>query len=221
MASPIDGGIGNGNPGNGNGNHHGNHNNNKFCKPHKCPWPVFWPIYGGGNYWNSPCYYGPTCTTPNVIVNQVPPVVVSEVVPVSAEVPVAVGTSSADLVLEDVQYVEPATLLVGPAYRVKFRNQGLVAAGKFRVALIAAVDGQANEQSPQAMVEVAGLASGQSSEVTVRLPRTAMQLVGTSGETTAFTHLLVAADFDNLVSESDKANNVAIIDRTQLEVAAK
>ena len=149
-----------------------------------------------------------------MIVNSAP-----VVVPASATVDY--GTARVDLVLEDVQYVEPATMLVGPAYRVKFRNQGLSAVGKFRVALVASIDGQASEQSPKALVEVAGLASGESSEVTVRLPVTAMKLAGTDGKTTIFTHLLVAADFDNSVVESDKTNNVAIIERTMLEVAAK
>ncbi len=209
---PIDPGQGNGNPGGGNDGGTGNGHNH--CH-HNCPWPVFWPLYGGGNYWNSP-YYGPSYATPTAIVN--------DVVPVSTQTPAQVDVSVAskpDLVLEDVQYVEPATLLVGPAYRVKFRNQGMVAAGKFRLALIASIDGQAYEQSPQTMVEVAGLASGESGEVTVRLPHTAMQLANSTGQSTAFTDLLVAADIDNLVIESDKTNNVAIISRSQLEVPSK
>lgn len=189
---------------------------NDHCNT-KCPWPVFWPIYQGG-YWNNSCYYGSGYNTP-VIVNSAPPVVVNEVVQASATVDY--GTARVDLVLEDVQYVEPATMLVGPAYRVKFRNQGLTAVGKFRVALVAAIDGQASEQSPKALVEVAGLASGESSEVTVRLPVSAMKLAGADGKATIFTHLLVAADFDNSVDESDKTNNVAIIERSMLEVAAK
>ncbi len=211
------GGGGNPDPGNGGGNGGGNGNGGGKNCHNKCPWPVFWPIYQGG-YWNNSCYYGSGYNTP-VIINSAPPVVVNDVVPASATVDY--GTALVDLVLEDVQYVEPATMLVGPAYRVKFRNQGLSAVGKFRVALVAGLDGQASEQSPKVLVEVAGLASGESSEVTVRLPVTAMKLAGTDGKATIFTHLLVAADFDNSVVESDKTNNVAIIERTMLEVAAK
>jgi len=36
---------------------------------------------------------------------------------------------SADLVLEDVHLASPATLVAGPAYTVKFRNQGTADAG--------------------------------------------------------------------------------------------
>lgn len=211
VADPGQGGGGNGGNGNGNGNGCGPGNGGKNCH-NKCPWPVFWPIYQGG-YWNNSCYYGSGYNTP-VIVNSAP-----VVVPASATVDY--GTARVDLVLEDVQYVEPATMLVGPAYRVKFRNQGLSPVGKFRVALVASIDGQASEQSPKALVDVAGLASGESSEVTVRLPVTAMKLAAADGKATIFTHLLVAADFDNSVVESDKTNNVAIIERTMLEVAAK
>lgn len=214
---PIDPGQGNGGGGNGGGNGNGNGNGNGGNHCHnKCPWPIFWPIYGGG-YWNN--YNNGYCTTPTVIVNEAPPVVVNDVTPVAATAPT--GTNGVDLVLEDIQYVEPATMLVGPAYRVKFRNQGLAAAGGFRVAIVASVNGTADAKSPMALVDVADLGSGQSSEVTVRLPRTAMQLTTADGQTTAFTHLLVAADFDNLISEADKANNVAIVARTQLEVAVK
>ena len=42
-----------------------------------------------------------------------------------------------DLVLEDVTLASPATLVAGPAYTVKFRNQGTRPAGKFQVAIIA------------------------------------------------------------------------------------
>ncbi len=209
--NPGQGGGGNG-PGNGSGNGNGGGKHG-----HKFPWPVFWPIHQGG-YWNNSCYYGTGYNTP-VIVNSAPPVVVNEVVQASATVDY--GTARVDLVLEDVQYVEPATMLVGPAYRVKFRNQGLSAVGQFRVALVAAVDGQANEDSPMTLVEVAGLASGEAGEVTVRLPVSAMKLAGADGQATTFTHLLVAADFDNNVVESDKTNNVAIIEREMLEQPAK
>jgi hypothetical protein len=150
-------------------------------------------------------------------------VVINEVVPVSAQVPTSAtnyGAARVDLLLEDVQLVEPATMLVGPAYRVKFRNQGLTAAGKFRVAIVAGVDGQASEQSPKTLIDVAGLASGEASEVTVRLPVSAMKLASANGQATVFTHLLVAADFDNSLNESDKTNNVAVIERTLLEVPA-
>jgi hypothetical protein len=219
---PIDPGPGNGNPGGGQPKPPKDH-----CH-HKCPWPVFWPIYGNNNYWSGNCYNGPAYCPPTVVVTETP-VVVNDVTTAVAPTPVVttaatattVSTASVDLVLEDVQYIEPATLLVGPAYRVKFRNQGMEAAGKFRVALVASVGGQVTETSPMALVDVAGLASGESGEVTVRLPKTALEMTSAEGQKVAFTHLLVAADFDNAVAESEKTNNVAIIERTQLEVASR
>jgi hypothetical protein len=206
--------------GNGNGGNCGpDTGGGKHCKK-KCPWPIFWPCYNG-SYWNNSCYYGQGYNAPIYVSS--PPVVINEVVPVSAQMPTSAtsyGTARVDLLLEDVQLVEPATMLVGPAYRVKFRNQGLTAAGKFRVAIVAGLDGQASEQSPKTLIDVAGLASGEASEVTVRLPVSAMKLASANGQATVFTHLLVAADFDNSLTESDKTNNVAVIERTMLEAPA-
>ncbi len=102
---------------------------------------------------------------------------------------------------------------------MKFRNQGLNAVSNFRVGLLAGQDARVNDQSPRAMFDVEGLAGGQASEVTIRLPRTAMQLVGSNGQAQAFTHLLVAIDIDGKVSEADKTNNVAMIERASLETA--
>jgi hypothetical protein len=164
------------------------------------PWPL-WPIGpGGGNYCPTPVY--PAYPAPAV-----------------EQAPQLVGT--VDLVLEDVQYVEPATALVGPAYRIKFRNQGLATAGAFRVALLAGMDGRIAADPPQATVDVPGLESGQAHVVTVRLPRTAMRLVATSGQPSAFTHLFVAVDADRAVGETDEVNNLAVLERIALEEAAR
>lgn len=164
------------------------------------PFPIFWPSSPGGGSCPIPYSPGPT--------------VAAEAMPQTAAI--------VDLLLEDVEYVEAATLLVGPAYRVKFRNQGAEPVGKFRVALLAGMDGRVSEDSPRAMVEVAGLASGESKELTIRLPRTAMRLASTAnGLPSAFTHLFVAVDIDNAIDELDKTNNVAILERTMLEEAAR
>jgi hypothetical protein len=162
------------------------------------PFPIFWPLYAGGGYCPEPYYPG---------------TVVGDAIPQTAVV--------VDLLLEDVRYVEAATLLVGPAYRVKFRNQGAEPVGKFRVALLAGLDGRVSEDSPQAMVEVAGLVGGESRELTIRLPGTAMRLASAAGRATAFTDLFVAVDIDNVVAEVDKTNNVAILERTLLEEEAQ
>jgi CARDB len=183
-----------------NGNHHHHH----------FPWQAFLPYpsyYGNGPYY--PTY--PSYPTQTVVVAPA----------AEAQVATSPAAGSADLLLEDVQLVEGATILVGPAYRVKFRNQGQNATADFRVGLVATMGSEPSEKSPQAAVQVSGLAGGQSGEVTIRLPKSAMQLVSTAGQSAAFTHLLVAVDFDGTVNESDKTNNLAVLERAQLEAAAR
>jgi hypothetical protein len=127
--------------------------------------------------------------------------------------------ASPDLVVEDIAHVEAATMLIGPAYSVKFRNQGTAHVGKFRVILVAGLDGQVYADSPQAVIDVAGLEPGQAGQVTLRLPKSAMQLVSSNGQASAFTHLVVAVDADGTVRETDETNNSAMVERVQLEGA--
>ncbi len=87
-------------------------------------------------------------------------------------------TEGADLVLENIELAAPATLVAGPAYRVKFRNQGTAAAGKFEVAVLAGLDAKLTAEAPRAVVEINSLAAGQSGEVTLRLPQSAMNMAG-------------------------------------------
>jgi CARDB len=132
------------------------------------------------------------------------------------QVAVANDSTSVDLVLEDVRPGEPATLVAGPSYQVKFRNQGLQDCGRFRIAVVAAL----NEKPSNAktVLDVPGLAGGEAREVTLRLPISSMKLVDSSSSLpAAFSHLVVALDPDNAVMESDKSNNSATIERTALE----
>ena len=129
---------------------------------------------------------------------------------------VAQGTANVDLVVEGIKLSQGPTLIAGPAYRVKFRNQGLQAAGPFRVAVLAALDGQMTDS--KAIADVPGLAAGEAREVTLRLPAASMKLVSTSSTTpVAFSHLVVVVDPDSAVLETDKTNNVATVERTALE----
>ena len=141
---------------------------------------------------------------------------------VSAAVPDVTIPLNVDLVLEEVQLVEAATVSTGPAYRVKFRNQGTQAAGKFRIGAFAEHDNKLSDDSPQIVTEVASLAAGEASEVNLRLPVTAMRLISTSAaQPNAFDQLLVIIDLDDSIVESEKSNNVANIERTELEAAAR
>jgi CARDB protein len=163
-----------------------------------------------------------------VIVNQPAPVIEATEAPVvetitEADVPATVTTleaSSADLVLEDIHLAEGATLIAGPSYRLKFRNQGTAAARKFQVALLAALDAQLTNKAPRALVEVPGLAAGESMEAILRLPKSAMRLASTTtGQLGEFTHLYLAVDFQNTVAELDETNNVADLERLAVDAA--
>ena len=122
--------------------------------------------------------------------------------------------------LEDVKLAAPATLVAGPAYTVKFRNQGTEAAGKFQVAILAGLDGKLTEDAPRAFVEVSSTAAGEAKEVTLRLPQSALKLTGVDGKPTFFTHLFIAVDLMNTVAETDKTNNTAVVDGAALETTA-
>ena len=114
-------------------------------------------------------------------------------------------------------------MVAGPAYRVKFRNQGTAAAGKFEVAVLAGLDGKLTADAPRAAVEVNSLAAGQIGEVTLRLPQSALKMTGADGKSADFTQLFFAVDLMNTVAETDETNNTAIVERAALEggVAAK
>ena len=126
-----------------------------------------------------------------------------------------------DLVLEDVGFLEPATVTVGPLYMVKVRNQGTKASDKFRVGAFAQLEGELSDDAPRSVTEVTSLGAGELASVTLRLPASAMKLISTSSAgSAAFDQLLVVVDLDDVVTEIEKSNNVANLDRAALETAA-
>jgi hypothetical protein len=142
--------------------------------------------------------------------------------PNPAPIATAATAGDVDLVLEDVKYIEPATETAGPAYRMKLRNQGARAAGKFRIGAFAEREGKLSDDAPQVVTEIASLPAGGVRELTLRLPVSAVRFVTTSSsEPVAFDQLLVVVDLDNSIVESDKSNNVASLERTELEAAVK
>jgi hypothetical protein len=143
------------------------------------------------------------------------PVVVTPPVVVEAARPVVVG--SPDLVLEDLKLMSPATSIAGPAYRLKFRNQGTASAGNFQVAMLAGFDGTLADDAPRAVVEVPGLFAGESLEVTLRLPAAAMRMTHENhSRPVACTHLYVGIDFQAAVAEIDETNNITVVDRSEI-----
>jgi hypothetical protein len=125
-----------------------------------------------------------------------------------------------DLVLEDVKLASPATLVAGPAYTVTFRNQGTANAGKFLVSIAAGFNSTIKANDPRVKVDVPALAAGEVRKVTLRLPQKAMRVDDIGRGLAPFRYLLVAIDPTNAVTESDKTNNTAILERAALEATA-
>ena len=175
--------------------------------------------YGGGygGTASAPAASTPVASAPVSDPNVVPASYAATESPAASSLPTtAAATPSANLVVEDLQMVEPATLVAGPAYRLTFRNQGSVAAGAFRVGIFAALDNRLTDS--HAVVDVPGLEAGKTAEVILRLPQSALRLVSAGGHS-GFDKLAVLVDVDQRVQESDKTNNAAVLDRASLEAA--
>lgn len=125
-----------------------------------------------------------------------------QVISVPAESPrIETEASLADLVLVDIALTAEATALAGPSYTLTFANQGLAGSPKFAAAAILSSDGSVAADAPKALVEVPGMAAGETKEIVLRLPRGESQ------------YLVLALDLNDNVSETDKANNVAVLER--------
>jgi hypothetical protein len=135
--------------------------------------------------------------------------------PASVTVPQTAAASSGivDLVLEDVKLVADATLVAGPAYAVRFRNQGTQACGKFVVAVLASLDGQVGQHAPRAVMEVPALGAGEMGELVLRLPGAAMKM---GAEQSPFRYVVLVVDGTNSVAELDEQNNGAVVERSAL-----
>jgi hypothetical protein len=122
----------------------------------------------------------------------------------TAAPPVTADAGGVDLVLEDAKLFEDATLVAGPAYSVRFRNQGISSSARFVVAIAASGDGKLSPLAPKATMEVPGLLAGESRELTLRLPRC------------EFSYLIISVDSTDVVRESDESNNGAVLARGAL-----
>ena len=188
--------------------------------------------YGQGGVYQQPVYNNAPVYNDAPVVDQAPVTPANYTAPVPA--PAATQTQPIngqpvngnsdgyiDLVLENVEFLEPATVTVGPLYQVKVRNQGTMRADKFRVGAFAQLEGELSDDAPRATTEVTSLGAGETASVTLRLPSSAMKLISTSAAgAAAFNQLLVVVDLDDAVVEIEKSNNVANLDRAALESAA-
>ncbi|QDT75771.1 hypothetical protein [Lacipirellula limnantheis] len=139
----------------------------------------------------------------------------------SAEPAAPALLSNADLVLEDLQLAAQATAIVGPAYRVQFRNQGSTAATDFYVVLLAGTSATATEDAPRAVLHVASVAPGEAVEAILRLPAAALQMTDASGARREMTHVFVSLDFTDAIGEIDETNNLAIVEAVALATAMR
>ncbi len=128
--------------------------------------------------------------------------------------------AGADLVLEDIALTGTATLVAGPEFTIKFRNQGSTDAGKFQVGISAGFNQESKPTDPKAAVFVAGLAAGESKTITLRLSHKAMLMEDNGKGLVPYRFLRIALDLTNAIPESDKTNNKAVVERSAIETAA-
>jgi CARDB len=166
------------------------------------------PAGGGSSSGDGGEYGGGYAEDDGQVVDSVPvqpvdPAAGSDEPPVqnTATQPVVAEAGSVDLVLEDVKMSDDATVVAGPAYSVRFRNQGIASSGKFLVAIVASTDGRLSQNAPKTIMKVPGLAAGEMQELTLRLPRC------------QFSHLIVIIDAVDSVQELDETNNSAVLDK--------
>jgi pyruvate dehydrogenase E2 component (dihydrolipoamide acetyltransferase) len=165
--------------------------------------------YSSASYYPQPTpAYQPNPAPTPAPAKTTPAVLLSNPIPASSTA-TTTSTGSVDLVLEDLKLSSEATPVAGPAYSVRFRNQGTQPAGKFAVLVAATVDGKLTADAPRAAVEMPDLGPGESREVTLRLPATANQ-PNAGGQ--SFHRLMVTLDPLSTVRELDETNNTAVVD---------
>lgn len=179
---------------------------------HSHPTPVV-----SAHHTHAPQYPTPVHTVVHTIPHQ--PAPAPQFVPVSMPMPapgpaMPMGIVPVDLVIENIRFAAPSTMLVGPAYHVQVRNQGSEFAPKFQIALFASVGGVVNDECPKAILEVRDLAPGAAIEYTIRLPLTAeVMLDPMTQQPRPFTHIASVVDFFRIQPESDESNNTALLPR--------
>jgi len=180
--------------------------------------PRFAPSYGQAQY-GAPSPYGTPMPLPQTgmpmqasapMMPQQPPV----------KMQIADGSSPVDLVIENIRFSEPGTLLVGPSYIVKVSNKGSEYAPCFHIGLFASLDGVVNQQTSKALLEARDLAPGSSVEYTIRLPVNAdSNFDPMTRQIRPFTHIAAAVDVFRVQPEGDESNNTAILPRVVVDNA--
>jgi hypothetical protein len=141
----------------------------------------------------------------------------SEVKPVDPSV-----QSDMDLELINVEMVSGGDREAGrgPSFKVTVRNAGKRNLEKFLVSLVACKDTQIDSNSVHASTTVEELAAGAETSISVTLPLEAMSLNSdTQGRQMPYKSLVAAVDSDERISEGNEENNLALIDRTSIQLA--
>lgn len=108
----------------------------------------------------------------------------------------------------------------GPSFKVTVRNSGKRNLEKFLVSLVACKDAQIDSNSVHASTTVEELAAGAETSIAVTLPLEAMALGSDAqGRPMPYKSLVAAVDSDERISEGNEENNLALIDRTSIQLA--
>lgn len=100
---------------------------------------------------------------------------------------------------------------LGPSYRVWITNNSPVAIDTpFDVALLASNDGKMSEGLPYGSVEVEGMEAGETQALDIRLPVAAMTMDGQGDDAGAYSFVHAVVDSQNVLTETDKKNNIAV-----------
>jgi hypothetical protein len=146
-------------------------------------------------------------------------------VPVPVEVPAQPMAHPIDLEVLEVRQLDrgDAAKNLGPAYRVTLRNKnGAAVMQQFNVALVASIGRMPAADSAYATLRVNGLEAGQALTVDLRLPSKAYKLgLNADGQSVPFSWLLAAIDTDQEVSQADRANDLMILNRSEIVMLAQ
>ena len=178
------------------------------------PWYLALLPYGFGGY-GGYGWYGNSYGSPNYIYS---PVVTS---PVATPVVATNNVPGIDLQLTDVRMVDNGdpSRQIGPLYRVSLRNVGSTPVDHdFNVALIAADDADLNGNLPTSESRVHPTNTDAVINVDVRLPATAFSMG--PDKHSEFSKLFVFVDSQGEVTDANRDNNVAGLDRTNVQPAS-
>lgn len=129
------------------------------------------------------------------------------------------GNDIGDLELVSVAMLADGTETIGPTFAVTIRNNSHRDVSRFSVSAVAVL-GRIRPMSPSTTVKVGKLCAGQELELHLQLPVECLAMGRAGNELLAFKSLVVAIDsFDELL-ECNESNNISVLDRATIPVAA-